>query len=131
MRSRDGFTLVEVLIVMILIGIVGGIAMTQVGGMLAQTRVQRAASVVAADLKLAHSLAGRRRQPVRISIDTVGRVFRVRDYTTPTTIYSQRFFHSAGEYPVDNFAVTVTLRAAGRSRVVTMSRAGQVRVSAP
>jgi type II secretion system protein H len=146
MRSRDGFTLTEVLIVLILVGIVGGIAFTQVGGMLAQTRVQRAASVVAADLKLAHSLAGRQRQPVTISIDAPNRVFRVRDYATPTTVYSERHFHSGGEYPVETFQttetsvmvypnglaekpVTITVGAGGRSRAVTMSRVGQVRVS--
>lgn len=146
MRSRNGFTLVEVLIVLILVGIIGGLAFAQVGGMLAQTRVQRAASVVAADLKLAHSMAGRRRQPVQISIDQGARAFRVRDFATPTTVYSERHFHSDGEYPVETFqtteatllvypngladrSVTITVGAGGNSRVITMSRAGQVRVT--
>lgn len=146
MRSRDGFTITEVLIVLILVGIIGGFAFRRVGSMLAQTRVQRAASVVAADLKVAHSMAGRQRQPIRISIDPAARVFRLRDYATPATVYLERHFHDAGEYPVDTFqtsemsllvypnglaekAVVITLVAAGRSRIITMSRAGQVRVS--
>ena len=146
MRSRDGFTLTEVLIVLILVGIIGGVAFAQVGSMLAQTRVQRAASVVAADLRLAHSMAGRQRMPIEISIDPAGRAFRLRDYTTPTTIYSERHYSSDGEYPIESFQttetsmlvypngladgdVTITLQAGGSTRVVTMSRVGQVRVS--
>ena len=146
MRSRDGFTITEVLIVLILVGIIGGFAFTRVGSMLAQTRVQRAASVVAADLQLAQSMAGRQRQPIRISIDPASRAFRLLDYATPTTVYRERHFHAAGEYPVETFAttetsvlvypngltekpVTITIGAAGRSREVSMSRAGQVRVS--
>ncbi|MGH7463581.1 MAG: GspH/FimT family pseudopilin, partial [Longimicrobiales bacterium] len=102
--------------------------------------------VVAADLKLASSLAGRQRQPIRISIDPAARAFRLRDYATPSTIYSERYFHAAGEYPVDSFQasatsllvypnglaagpVTITVSAGGRTRVVSMTRAGQVRVS--
>lgn len=147
MRSRDGFTLLELLIVLIIVGIAAGVAIPQVGRMLAQTRVQRAASVVAADLKLAHSLAGRQRQPVRIVVDAAAQVLRVRNDAT-TAVYSERYFHSGGEYPVDSFATTdasvvvypnglsdgqliITLGAAGRSRQILMTRAGQVRVSEP
>jgi prepilin-type N-terminal cleavage/methylation domain-containing protein len=146
MRSRDGFTLTELLIVLILAGIIGGIAMVRVGSMLAQTRIQRAASVVAADLKMAHSLAGRQRKPIRIEINTGARTIRTTDYVTPTIVYSQRYFHAAGEYPVQTFnstetsllvypnglaekPVTITVGANGRTRVISMTRAGQVRVS--
>lgn len=146
MRSRDGFTLTELLIVLILAGIISGIAMVRVGSMLAQTRIQRAASVVAADLKTAHSMAGRQRKPIRIEIDATARTIKMTDYTTPTKVYSQRYFHAGGEYPVQTFSstetlllvypngladkpVTITVGANGRTRVISMTRAGQVRVS--
>lgn len=146
MRSRAGFTITEVLIVLILVGIIGGFAFARVGTMLAQTNVQRAASVVAADLKLAHSMAGRQRAPVRISIDPSARIFRIVDAATPTNVYSERHFHAEGEYPLDTFLTTetallvypngladnpvkITLRAGGWTRIVNMTRAGQVRVS--
>jgi hypothetical protein len=68
------------------------------------------------------------------------------DYVTPTIVYSQRYFHAAGEYPVQTFnstetsllvypnglaekPVTITVGANGRTRVISMTRAGQVRVS--
>lgn len=147
MRSRNGFTLIELLIVLIIAGIAMGIAIPQVGRMLAQTRVQRAAGVVAADLKLAHSLAGRQRQPVQIVVDAANRVLRVRNDAT-TTVYSERYFHAAGEYPLDSFTttdasvvvypnglsdgnVTITVGAGGRSRQITLTRGGLVRVSEP
>ncbi|HEX6135799.1 MAG TPA: prepilin-type N-terminal cleavage/methylation domain-containing protein [Longimicrobiales bacterium] len=146
--SRDGFTITELLIVLILMGIVGGFAVMRIGGTLAETRAQRAASVIAADLKLAHSLAGRQRMPVRLSIDTVNRVIRIRDYTTPGTVYAERHFGGAGEYPVDRLTVSDTsllvypnglaaddlsvwVRAASQRRLIRMTRAGLVRVSEP
>lgn len=146
MRSRDGFTITELLIVLILMGIVGGTAVMSVNRTMAQTRAQRAASVIMTDLKLAPSLAARARRPVRISIDTAGKVFRVRDYQNAATIYSERYFGIDGEYPVQFMEATdtslmvypnglasdsiqVTMRTPGNKRVVKMSRAGQVRLS--
>ena len=146
MRSRNGFTLIELLIVLILIGIVGGMAVTNVGRTMSQTRVQRAASVIATDLRLAHSMAARQRRPVVIAVDGTNRVIRVRDAATPTTVYSERHFGTSSELPVQLLTATpatvqvnpnglaagpiaVTVRWADRTRVVKMSRAGMVRVS--
>jgi type II secretion system protein H len=147
MRSRNGFTLMELLIVLIIAGIVGGVALVNVSRSMRNTRVQRAASVIATDLRLAHSMAARQRRPVEIAIDTVGRIIRVRDAVTPTTVYSQRNFSLQSDLPVESMGashttmrvfpngvaaagpMTVTVRWSGRTRTVTMTRAGMVRVS--
>lgn len=148
MRSRDGFTIIEVLIVLILIGVVGGFAFMRVQSGLAQARAQAAAGVIAADLKQAHSLAGRRRVPVRISIDTMNgeMAFRIRDMNSPDTIYVERHFTHVGEQPVDRFRVsdtsrvvypngladgelTLWVRAGEERRQIHMTRAGMVRVT--
>jgi hypothetical protein len=93
-------------------------------------------------------MAGRQRSPVRISIDSAQRVMRVRDFTTPATIYSERRFHVRSEFPVERFVVSdtslvvfpnglaagpidVTVQVRGRTRQISMSRTGQVRLSAP
>lgn len=146
MRSRNGFTLIELLIVLILIGIVGGIAMVNVARTMSHTRVQRAASVIATDFRLAHSMAARQRRPVEIAVDETNRVIRVRDAATPTTVYSERHFGLKSELPVQLLTATpatvqvnpnglaagsisVTVRWSDRTRVVSMTRAGMVRVS--
>jgi type II secretion system protein H len=147
MRTRDGFTLIELLMVLILMGITGGFAAIQIGKGLAQTHAQRAAGVIATDLKLAHSLSARARKPMRISVDTAGKVFRVVDQAG--TVYSERRFGPEGDIPVqymsaspDTFLlvfpnglaageIELTVRAGDNRRKVKMTRAGQVRVSQP
>ena len=148
MRSRDGFTLTELLMVLILMGIAGGFAAIQIGKGLAQTRAQRASSMIGTDLKLAHSLAARSRNPMRISIDTAGRVFRVVDHAAPATVYGERHFGPAGDVPVqfmmatdtqivvypNGFAskgVSITIRAGDNRRTVSMTRPGQIRITEP
>ena len=148
MQSRDGFTITELLIVLILAGIIGGVAMIQAGKTLAHTSVQQAAAVIAMDMKLAHSLAARAREPVRISVDTANRIIRVVDYNASTTVYSERRFGNADDMPVQFMAATdttllvyptgltsgtldITVRTDDKRRRVRMTRAGQVSVTAP
>lgn len=146
MRAQEGFSLLELLIVLTVAGIVLGMAIPAMSRSMAQTTMQRAASTVAADLHLAHSMAARQRRPVRISIDTIQKVFRVRDQITPTTVYSERHFGPAGDHPVTAMLVsdtaviiypgglassglTMQLRAgATQRRTVSMTRAGMVRI---
>lgn len=148
MQSRDGFTITELLIVLILAGIIGGVAMIQAGKSLAHTSVQQAAAVIATDMKLAHSLAARAREPVRISVDTANRIIRVVDYDAWTTVYSERRFGNTSDMPVQFMAATdtslqvfptgltsgllqITVRTDDERRRVSMTRAGQVRITTP
>jgi prepilin-type N-terminal cleavage/methylation domain-containing protein len=145
MRPRAGFTIIELVVVVMIASIVVGMSIPRLTRGLAQNRMQKAAAVVAADMQLAHSLAARQRSPVRISVDAANKVIRVRDHVTTTTIYNQRHLGSSEfgvqsietdpvneiiVYPtgLSNSRIQVTLRAAGSSRIVSMSRAGQVRV---
>jgi prepilin-type N-terminal cleavage/methylation domain-containing protein len=144
MRARGGFTLIEVVVVVMIASIVVGMSIPRLTRSLAQNRMQRAAAVVATDLQLAHSMAARQRSPVRLTVDTANRVIRIRDAATATTVYSQRHLGS-NEFGVQrlgadrldvvilptglsNHPIELTLRAAGSTRIVSMSRAGQVRV---
>jgi type II secretion system protein H len=144
MRARGGFTLIEVVVVIMIAGIVVGMSIPRLTRALSQNRMQRAAAVVAADMQLAHSMAARQRSPVRLTVDTANRVIRVRDATTSATVYNHRHL-ATNEFGVQrlgadrleiivyptglsNHPIELTLRAAGTTRTVSMSRAGQVRI---
>ena len=146
MRSRGGFTLMELLVVLAIAGIVMTMVIPSISRSMAQTRVQRAASVVGSDLQYAYSMAARRRAPVRITVDEANKVLRVLNYASPDTTFNERWFSLDGEYPVQTLEsdpatlyvypnglasqdMTITLNAAGQTRVIEMNRAGQVRVS--
>jgi type II secretion system protein H len=145
MRARHGFTIIELLVVMILAAVVAGTAIPRLTGAMAQNRLQRATSVLSADLRLAHSMAARRAAPVRIDVDTAGRSLRVRNFSGTDTVFSTRHLGTNTEFGIQRMtsnqsiiivypngisitSVLITLRAAGTTRRVTMSRAGQVRI---
>jgi prepilin-type N-terminal cleavage/methylation domain-containing protein len=142
--SREGFSLIELIVVLLLIGIGAGTVIPAVGRTLSRTRLQRAANVVATDLQLAHTTAARRRAPIRMSVDTANRVVRIVDHVTPTTVYAERRYDRTSEYAVQrlraspttlvfypnglaNDTIRFTLTGSGDTRFVRMSRVGQIR----
>ena len=66
LRARRGFSIMEMLIVVILVGIIMSVAGVRVSGMLTQQRVVRAASTIQTDMELAYAVAGRNREPMKI-----------------------------------------------------------------
>lgn len=145
MRVRAGFSLMELVFVLILVGVVGAMAAPNVGHMLARTKLQRAANTVAFDIQAAFATAARQRAPVRIVIDEPNRVFTVQDHAGSSRIYAQRYFDGSAELNLSQMLatsstvivhphglaesdLTLTLRAAGATHTVSMTRAGQVRI---
>jgi prepilin-type N-terminal cleavage/methylation domain-containing protein len=145
MRIRHGFTVIELLAVLIMGTILLAAAAPAVSRSLTQTRVQRAAAVIAADLQLAHTLAARQRAPVRITVQSTERIVRVHRGSSPDTVFSERRLDETSEYSLGTMVasataitvfpngmasgpLTLTLQAGGSSRIVSMTRVGQVRV---
>jgi prepilin-type N-terminal cleavage/methylation domain-containing protein len=145
MRVRAGFTLMEVLAVMLIFGVLAATAMPRFNSGLMESRLQRAATVVSADLRLAHSLAERQRAPVTVLVDVGSKVLRVVDTRTPEKVYSERHFAGQRSFGVTGMTTStasvvvypnglasgdlvIKLQAPGGARTVKMTRAGVVRV---
>ena len=68
--STSGFSLIEVLVVVVILGIMAGIAGPAMSVMVRHNRVNRATMVITSDLQNAFAVAARQREPVRIQADS-------------------------------------------------------------
>ena len=146
LRDRSGYTLLELMLVMVIIAILAAITYVRIAPALERARVRGAASVLATDLQYAQVLAARYRAPVLVEVDVTDREYRIVDLSR-TTVYRLRRFGEDGEYDLGSFTASpasiqvfpnaivdqsaeYTLGLNGYQRRVTFSRAGQVRVAA-
>lgn len=149
LRARSGFSVLEMLVVVILVGIIMSVAGVRVSGMMTQQRVIRAASTIQTDMELAFSVAARDRAPIKlIYTESPGAVLlRVtnragdmeykRTDMKPMGLTSADVTASSNEITVfpngfasDTLSITVLVTRNGEThkRRVRMSRAGMVKV---
>lgn len=86
---RHGFSLIELLVVMVVAGLLLAIGGASIGRQIARDRVVRSATVVQGMLTEASQLAVRRRAPVRVSIS--GTALRITDRGTGGVLKEQNF----------------------------------------
>lgn len=141
---RSGFSLIEMLFVVILLGIVAGYAFPVVERGVAQQKADRAAQAISNDLRSAFVLAGRQHKPVRITINATNRSLSIADRATGTVL-AQRNFGMRSAFALSSMTTTKTtidvfptgiasdtLRirfgVGTNSRLVRMTRVGHVQV---
>jgi len=143
LRSRRGFSLLEITVAMVIVGLTSAASAGKVHDIMIQQRVARAATAMRNDLEGAFALAVRNRRPIRISWDATAMQLGVTDRAGTTayrhtnvgrdayglTSSAVSFSRSPVEvYPngLANDTLTITLSTGGVTKRVRMSRAGLV-----
>ncbi len=85
-RSRSGFTLLETVVVLVIVGITSSITVGKIHQLMLVTRIQRAATSVRNDMEGAFALAVRNRRPMRISWNSSTQQMTVTD-RAGTTVF--------------------------------------------
>jgi len=144
-RTRAGFTIMELMMVITLVGIIAAMAMPRISQVMTRSGASQAAGVVATDFEYAVSLAARQRRPVRIACDCANGIYTFSDRASGTLLFRRRIGGTDGGFGltaltfssssveifpsgITSGALTVTLDASGATRQVTLSSAGFVRV---
>lgn len=142
--SRLGFTLPEMLIVIVMVVLVAGMAFPTMAKTIRRGRVNQAANVVAADLESAVSYAARQRKPVRITHSAGAKSFTISDRRTGTVIRRRELGQdtewklaavtfsapTVEVFPagVTSGALTVQVGDGSYTRQIRLTRAGLVQV---
>ncbi|MGE5101645.1 MAG: Tfp pilus assembly protein FimT/FimU [Deltaproteobacteria bacterium] len=145
MALRRGFSLLELITVLVLIGVLASISIGKMRDVMTQQRLYRASNIVQTNVEMAWSLAARNRRPIRISWDAANRQMRVTDRGATTTFRraslgqdpyglpagSVTFSRDTLEvYPDglanDTLLITLSVSSAGQTKRVWVSRAGLV-----
>ena len=145
--KRAGFSMLELLVVLVITGVVTGLSMSRFSAYLAHERIAKAAIGIADDLRMAFAIPGRIRRPVRIWCDTTKMQMTVTDRAQSTT-YRKTGFGSrynlnstnVAYYPSsawveifpNGFAsdtMVITLSSSGYTERIKVSKGGMVQVT--
>lgn len=100
-----GFTLVETLFVVMILGILGAMGYGPIVDRVAASRVDSAARTVGADLRLAVSLASRQGAPVRIVFASEDLEYRILDRASGDVLFA-RGLGSGSDIPLSALTAT-------------------------
>lgn len=147
LSRRSGFTLFELVALMVFVGILAAMAGTKLTVVKYQQTVVRAASTVQTAMEMAYAVAGRNRAPIRISYSsTTGKLtvtkrdgsitYTTLDFTamdlkaSDVTVNNSTVDVFPNGWASDTLSVTISTSRAGAtySRRVRMSKAGLVKI---
>ena len=144
-RGLKGFTLFELLIIVVILGIAATMMGPAMSRIVRHQRVNRASMIIVSDLQNAFAVAARQRQPVRVQADAASRSYQFVDRTTGTVLRIRAFYGDTSEYKlstllftpatfdvfpngVSSAPVTIDLANGDYTRRITASTAGFVRI---
>jgi prepilin-type N-terminal cleavage/methylation domain-containing protein len=132
---RRGFSMIEVLIVISVIGLISVMAFPRTSAMITQWRVARAAQAYGEELQAAFAIVGRNRKPMTIYFNSATMELQLKDRAG--VIYRRRSFGKESPYllqagNISMYPATNTLEVyppglAGDSLTVTISKNGKLR----
>ena len=141
--ARGGFTAIELVIAMVIIGLMAAAVMPRISRVVAEQRIRQLQQAVAADLEQAFALAMREHKPVNITYNTSTNVMAITDRATGTVL-KQRYlgqsqslsatavtFSPTGGVTIfppglSTGTLTVTVTNGSYSRTISVTRAGMV-----
>ena len=149
--TRRGFTMIEMALALVVVAILASMMIARIGSTISRSKVDRAASVVAADLENAFSTGGRLRQPLVFQCDCPNRTYRLNDQLNGGALRFERNFGPDSPFPLDSIVLNpatmtilppgrvaattlpfqVNIYSGGRARQISMSSAGFVRITTP
>ena len=144
-QARQGFTLAEMIVVVVILGIMASFATPAIAMIVRHQRVNKAAAIVSADLQNIFAMAGRQRAPVHLASDSTAKTYTFSDRKTGTVLQT-RSLGPKSEYQIGTLVFTpasvdmfpngissaplvVTVGTGDYRRTVTASTAGFVRVA--
>ena len=143
--ARRGFTTIELIIIVTILGVLAGIAGPKTSMIVRHSRTNRAATVIVADMQNAFAVAARQRQPVRITADAATKSYEFTDRATGKVLRIRSFYGDTSEYRlskleftpaqidvfpsgVSSSPVTINLGNGNYERRITASTAGFIRL---
>ena len=144
-RLRRGFSVLELVVVLMIGGVIASMSAGRVNALMTQQRVVHAATAIQNDLEAAFQIAGRNRKPVLISWEETQQQFNITDRTGTISyrrikLGQQAYGFAKGAVTVSDASIEVypnglaesplviTISSHGVTKKLRMSRAGLVQI---
>lgn len=145
LRRRSGFSLVEMMVAITIIGIAAALSIPKISAITNETKVQRAAQALQNDVQQAFAIAGRNRSPVALRWVSGSMQLRITNLAN-TVVFRREGLGTSAGYGLSSSEVTVwpttltvfpnglaadtmfiKLSRKGYTRTIRVSRSGMVR----
>jgi len=140
---RTGYTLVELIVALVIVGITAALGIPRISQIANQNRVLRGAQAVQIEVQQAFAIAGRNRAPVTVRWSSASVELQVTN-RTGSTIYRRANMRAFGLDAADvsvspsvftvfpngiaGDSLTIRVQRGSYSRMVRVSRAGMIRI---